>query len=45
VYGNTEARVYLPPRKWVEAVMIGGGPVPKFDLKKYYREEILAAFR
>lgn len=45
VYGNTGVKVYLPPRKWVEAVMIGGGPVPKFDLKKYYQEEVRAAFR
>lgn len=44
-YGNTSAKVYLPPRPWVESVLNGGGPVPEFDFLKYYKEEIEAEFR
>ncbi|MFZ9326851.1 MAG: hypothetical protein ACO24H_05260 [Polynucleobacter sp.] len=44
-YGNQSAKVYLPPRPWVDAVLKGGGPVPQFNLIKYYQEEIAAAFR
>lgn len=43
-YGNTSARVYLPPRPWVESVLNGGGPVPEFDFPRYYKEEIEAEF-
>ena len=44
-YGNMSARVYLPPRPWLDSVMRGGGPVPEFDFKRYYLEEIEAEFR
>lgn len=44
-YGNINARVYLPPRPWLDSVIRGGGPVPEFDFKKYYLEEIIAEFR
>lgn len=44
-YGNTYAeKVYLPARPWLESVLLGGGPVPKFDLESIYREEINRAF-
>jgi hypothetical protein len=45
VYGNPAAKVYLPPRPWVESVLRGGGPVPRFDFESYYRAEITKAFR
>lgn len=44
-YGRTESRVYLPPRPWVDAVLNGNGPVPRFDFERYYREEIVASFK
>jgi hypothetical protein len=44
-YGNTSARVYLPPRPWVQSVLSGGGPVAQFDFQQYYTQEIAAAFR
>ena len=44
-YGNLQARVYLPPRPWVQSVLNGGGPVPQFDFEQYYTQEIAAAFR
>jgi hypothetical protein len=44
-YGNTRAKVYLPPRPWVQSVLSGGGPVPQFDFEQYYTQEIAAAFR
>lgn len=45
-YGNASAeKVYLPPRPWVEAVLNGGGPVPKFDFVSLYKEEIEREFR
>jgi phage gpG-like protein len=43
-YGNTSVKVYLPPRPWIESVMFGGGPVPAFDFKRYYDEEIRREF-
>lgn len=43
-YGNQSARVYLPPRPWVDSVLNGDGPVPQFDISKYYRQEIEAEF-
>ena len=44
-YGNTYAqKVYLPARPWLESVMLGGGPVPRFNLEQIYREEIKKAF-
>lgn len=44
-YGNLRARVYLPPRPWVQSVLSGGGPVPQFNFEQYYTQEIAAAFR
>ena len=44
-YGNMSARVYLPPRPWLDSVVRGGGPVPEFDFKRYYLEEIRSEFR
>jgi len=44
-YGNLNARVYLPPRPWIQSVLSGNGPVPQFDLARYYMDEILAEFR
>jgi hypothetical protein len=43
-YGNINARVYLPPRPWVESVLFGGGPVPQFDFKQYYQRALDQAF-
>jgi hypothetical protein len=43
-YGNTSSKVYLPPRPWVDAVLRGGGPVPQFDFRTYYLEELQAEF-
>jgi hypothetical protein len=43
-YGNASARVYLPPRPWVESVLNGGGPVPQFDIASYYEQEIRTEF-
>ena len=44
-YGNLNARVYLPPRPWIQSVLSGNGPIPQFDLARYYMDEILAEFR
>jgi hypothetical protein len=44
-YGNQNARIYLPPRPWVESVLLGNGPVPKFDFLSYYLQEIRSEFR
>lgn len=43
-YGNQSARVYLPPRPWIESILNGGGPVAQFDFASYYMEEIKAEF-
>jgi hypothetical protein len=43
-FGNTNARVYLPPRPWVDSVLNGGGPVPQFDFETYYNQELRAEF-
>jgi phage gpG-like protein len=45
-YGNMSAeKVYLPARPWISAVLYGGGPVPRFDFERYYREAIEQEFR
>jgi hypothetical protein len=31
---NPEIQIYYPPRPWVEAVLLGGYPVPQFDFVK-----------
>lgn len=43
-YGNATARVYLPPRPWVDSVLMGNGPVKQFDFARYYTEEITKEF-
>jgi hypothetical protein len=43
-YGNTSARVYLPARPWVRSVLTGNGPVPKFDFREYYLQELQKEF-
>ena len=36
-YGNELARpVYLPPRPWIDSVLYGGGPVPRFDFNEFF---------
>lgn len=45
-YGNPNAeKVYLPARPWVDSVILGGGPVPKFDFESIYIQAIEDAFR
>lgn len=45
-YGNPNAKkVYLPARPWIDSVVIGGGPVPKFDFESIYVQAIEDAFR
>lgn len=45
-YGNSKIdAVYIPGRPWVDAVMIGGGPVDPVDLDRIYDEAISRAFR
>lgn len=36
-YGNPNVKIYMPPRPWIKAVLMGGGPVEKFDLTGTYR--------
>lgn len=44
-YGNSSRdKVYLPPRPWINAVLNGGGPVPKFDFNERYRRAIEEEF-
>lgn len=43
-YGNENARVYLPPRPWVEAVLTGNGPIDQIQWERYYIEAISAEF-
>jgi hypothetical protein len=44
-YGNASAKVYLPARPWVEAVLLGGYGIPAFNFIKYYEDEIIKEFR
>ena len=43
-YGISSAKVYLPPRPWIEATLNGDGPVPKFDYIRFYRQAIEVEF-
>ncbi len=44
-YGNPNAKkVYLPARPWVDSVVLGGGPVPKFDFESIYTQAIEDVF-
>ncbi|MFN7830237.1 MAG: hypothetical protein ACK5NX_03470 [Armatimonadota bacterium] len=45
-YGNSKIdAVYIPGRPWVDAVMVGGGPVDPVNLDEIYDSAISAAFR
>jgi hypothetical protein len=45
-YGNASLeKVYVPPRPWVQSVLQGGGPVPRFDFESIYRQAIAQVFR
>jgi phage gpG-like protein len=45
-YGNTKVdAVYIPGRPWVDAVMLGNGPVDAVDLDRIYDDAIARAFR
>lgn len=44
-YGRMTEKVYLPPRPWIEATLLGNGPVPKFDYIRFYRKAIEVEFR
>lgn len=45
-YGNSKIdAVYIPGRPWVDAVMVGGGPVNPVNLDEIYDSAISAAFR
>jgi len=35
-YGNPNVIIYMPARPWVQAVLVGGGPVPQFDIEGTY---------
>lgn len=43
-YGNTNTKVYLPPRPWIQSVLTGNGPIPKFDIAEYYINQIMSEF-
>ena len=35
-YGNPNVSIYMPGRPWVQSVILGGGPVPQFDMAGTY---------
>lgn len=35
-YGNPNVTIYMPGRPWIQAVILGGGPVPQFDMEGTY---------
>lgn len=39
LYGNIHSRVYMPARPWIKSVLLGGGPVDKFDFTGLYRKK------
>lgn len=44
-YGNQKLeKIYIPGRPWVDAVLRGGGPVPRFDFEEVYRQAIRSVF-
>ena len=44
-YGNQSLeKVYIAGRPWVDSVLRGGGPVPKFDFESIYRQAIESVF-
>lgn len=38
LYGNINAKIYMPARPWIKSVLLGGGPVEKFDFTGIYRK-------
>jgi hypothetical protein len=36
-YGNPYVKVYMPGRPWIKGVLLGGGPVDKFDFTGTYK--------
>ena len=38
LYGNIHTKVYMPARPWIKSVLIGGGPVDKFDFTGIYQK-------
>lgn len=44
LYGNPNVSVYMPARPWIKSVLLGGGPVEKFDFiglySKFFEEEM-----
>jgi len=44
-YGNEKLeKVYIAGRPWVDSVLRGGGPVPRFNFEEIYREAIKSVF-
>jgi phage gpG-like protein len=44
-YGNQKLeKVYIAGRPWVDSVIKGGGPVPRFNFEDIYREAIKSVF-
>lgn len=37
-YGNPFVKIYMPPRPWIKSVLLGGGPVEKFNFTGAYRK-------
>lgn len=37
---NPSAEIYYPERPWIEAVLTGNGPVPRFNFSKAYEDNI-----
>jgi len=37
-YGNPNVSIYMPGRPWVQSVILGGGPVPQFDMQGTYNK-------
>lgn len=35
-YGNPNVIIYMPGRPWIQSVILGGGPVPQFDMAGTY---------
>lgn len=35
-YGNPDIQIYMPARPWIQSVLEGGGPVPRYDFEGVY---------
>lgn len=44
-YGNPRIRLYYPARPWIEAVVLGGGPVDRFDFAASYQPRFARQLR